>query len=188
MLKKLMIATTLCLLTACGGNSMTGTVRGTSLAPKEAIFTTLSVMGTNPMLVMFMADQQGLCEKLKANQNPKNMTALMFMMAVKNASGALDPLKTGKYTIAESATATGNIAAVAFDKQDESCTSTLGGSVSATTGTVDLTSYNVSSGGSGSSGSAAGTFDVNFGTDQATGSFSASYCEITMSGGSSTCI
>lgn len=188
MLKKLMIATTLCMLTACGGNSMTGTVKGAGLAPKEAVFTTISILGSNPMLMMFMGDQQGLCDKLKANQTPKNMTGLMFLMAVKNSSGMFDPLKTGKYTVSNMATANGNVAVASFDKQDASCMSTLGGEVAATSGTVDLTSYNVSSGGSGSSGSAAGTFDMNFGTDHATGSFSASYCAVTLSTTEPTCI
>ena len=188
---KLMLTMMPCLLAACAGNSVNGTVKGAGLTPAEAVFVTVGGMpgmGSNPMLVAFMSDQAGLCDKLKANQSFKGATAYQFMLHVLNTTGELAPLKLERYTITTTpATATGNVAQASFNKLDSTCASTVAGPVPATAGSIELTSFsvNMASGGASATGAASADFDLTFGTDRVTGSFSARYCEATL--GTPTC-
>jgi hypothetical protein len=165
-------------LTGCGG-SFSGTVNGISLNVQDSIFGLLKdEMGKSAGLVIFMADQPGLCDKLKANREPKNSTSMTFLLFnVSNDGMQLAP-STGDYTITSSLTATtrGNIGIASFSKSDGNCTATIQpANTTGQSGIVKLSALNSSAG-----GQATGTFDITVGTqnDKVTGSIAASFCDI----------
>jgi hypothetical protein len=183
--RTLLTVIALCLLTACGGNSMTGTVKGASLEPKEALF---FLWFGQPLPFIVLSDQTGMCDRLKANQVPRNATLLYLVVADINSDWSYNPPQPAKYPL-RTDSVDGKTSTAVFDKQDDTCTSAIGGSVTANSGTVELTSYNYhSSTTSQPSGSTSGTFDLMFYMDHVTGSFSASYCPVTGIPVSPTCI
>ncbi|HEU4759266.1 MAG TPA: hypothetical protein VFT91_04710 [Dehalococcoidia bacterium] len=173
------------LLTACGGDFFSGTVRGASFQPRDAVFMTSSPPGsTGQLAFVAMSDQSGLCDKLKANQAPKSSSMFGLVLGVMDTTG-LGALVPGSYVVvSRSSSTTGNISMAFFDHLDAWCQSTFGpASAEGTAGSVELTDITIEAG-----GSASGTFDVNFDTDRVTGSFVAPYCDGTMSTREPTCI
>jgi hypothetical protein len=166
------------ILSGCGG-SFSGTVNGLSLNVADSIFGLLKDDdGKSAGLVLIMADQPNLCDKLKANREPKNSTAMTFLLFnVANDGSQLAP-STGDYTITSTLgpTTRGNIGLASFSKTDGNCTDTIQpANTTGQSGLVKLSSVNSSAG-----GQANGTFDITVGTqnDKVTGTIIANFCDI----------
>lgn len=170
-------------LTGCGGpGSVSGTVSGVSLAVQDAIFfIAKDDAGKSQAAVVLLADKPNLCDTFKANRKPKSVTGLMFLlMNVKVEGTAVTALApdVADYAIVDFSTikTSGHFGDGAFVKNDANCTDSLASTATGLkSGLVKLTSLK-----SEASGSAAGTFDVSVGTqaDKLTGSFNASYCDL----------
>jgi hypothetical protein len=165
-------------LTGCGG-SFSGTVNGIPLSVQDSIFGLLKDdQGKSTGLVIFLADKPGLCDKLKANREPKNSTSFTFLLAnIANDGSQLAP-STGDYTITSNfgASTRGNVGIASFSKTDGNCTATIqSANTTGQSGVVKLSGVNSSSG-----GQATGSFDITVGTqnDKVTGTIAATYCDI----------
>lgn len=182
----MMFALALCAVAGCGGNSMTGTVKGVSMNAAEAIFAVLSDAGPGQGMFILVSDKTGLCERMKANKPPKDATLLAMLLGVIDAAGHGQALVKGTYNVKPvSPGVSGNVAISQFSKLDSTCNSTLGDTPpTGTSGTVSLSNFEAKDG-----GSASGNFDMNFDSDHVTGTFSASYCDVTTlsTGKSPTC-
>lgn len=170
-------------LSACGGpGSMNGTVAGVELPVKDAMFAIIKdQQGKSAGMYLVMADKPDLCATVKANRQPKNLTALLFSMVRYSVTmGNVEVLApdVGDYTVIKSSPQSGgNYAGAFFTHTDANCTSTLSSDATqASSGLIKLKSLKAEAG-----GSAAGDFDVTFGAgDKVTGSFNASFCDVTM--------
>jgi hypothetical protein len=176
MYSKVLVGLTLgAVLTGCPG-TFNGTVSGSSLAVADTIFyASKDAAGKTTSLVALMADKGGVCGTLKANREPKSSTFMMlqaFRLADDNTILAPD---VGEYTVLSgSPTKGGNYAWATFFHYDANCTNTLTENArTGKSGVVKLTTVNLAT-----NGSAAGSFDITFGSDHVTGSISASYCDM----------
>lgn len=171
-----LLALSLVVLSGC--NSFNGTVNGIPLSIKDAMFGLLKDdAGKSAGLLVIVADQPNICDKLKANREPKNSTSMTFVLFNIGDMGQLAP-STGDYTMTSSlgATSRGNVGIAQFSKSDGNCTATLQDkNSSAQSGLVKISSLNSSAG-----GTASATFDITVGSqnDKVTGSFNANYCDI----------
>lgn len=178
MMKKLMlVGIASSLLVACGGNSFSGSVKGSSLNPQDAVFLVInSTSGSGQLGFLAVSDQPNLCQTLKDNHSLKNATTFSAILAVSDSQGHGQPLVTGTYNVTTlTSSATGNLALVGFSKTDASCNSTYSSDTapSGKSGTVTLSSFEAKAG-----GSAHGTFDVTYDSnDHVTGAFNAAYCD-----------
>ena len=143
-----------------GGGTITGTLLGQTLTPKDAIS-----YQSGGMLVIGIADYAGACalgNNLKANSN---VLAITYT--------GTTPLPTN--TPIDVTTVQGLDAQYA--QYDAQCGSPQGESV--TGGTITLTELDACG--------AVGSFDLTFNTDHVTGSFSAPNCTNAPDGGGFTC-
>ena len=168
------LAVTLALL-ACGSSSAggtaqgsaagsaTGTVRGVALGVQDAFFSNEVATGT----VLGVTSFPGACEALYTNMHyPHGSAGLSIqLIAYPSGGGTAGPVTApGTFTLLGS-TIGGNSFGAAWTSVDASCNPT---SVQATGGTIDLTEVTASQ--------LKGTFDLTFGADHLTGSFTASDC------------
>jgi len=168
----------------CGSsNSVNGTIQGQTLSAQDALLLTnnTTVGGTTVYgLGVSIMNISNACSTAQAdissNKDPANAASLTIGI------GSTSPIAAGTFNITS---ASSPAADAIFVKTDSSCHSTIdGGAAQATSGTVTLSSVSASS--------ASGTFDLTFGSDHVTGSFSASSCTLTFpdggtDGGGPTC-
>ncbi|MEW5739348.1 MAG: hypothetical protein AB1938_10505 [Myxococcota bacterium] len=163
---------------SCGGpGSMSGTVAGIKLDVKDAIFALVkNQQGQTEGLLIALSDKPDGCASLKANRQPKNLTAVSFSMVRYSDMGSLLAPDVGDYTVINSQPSRGgNYAAAYFTHTDTNCTSTI--SDTAATGSSGIISLKTLKG--EANGIASGTYDVTFGaSDKVTGSFNATFCDI----------
>lgn len=179
-MRKFLIGLSAILAVGCGGSGVNGTVVGSTLSVKDTIFALLkNDDGKSVGLLIAMSDQSGNCDKLKANRDPKNATTMLFVLV--NRSDSAEPLAPDAtdYTIKESVAGTdkGHLGEAYFAKTDANCTNTLQEkNTKGQSGLVKISKLDGSA-----NGAANGTFDITMGTqlDKLTGSFSATYCDIT---------
>lgn len=173
--KVLLGASMLAVLAGCPG-TFNGTVGGIGLAPADTIvYPEKDTNSKTVGLFVMMADKGGLCNTLKANRMPKSATGMMLTLF--NVSEKLELLApdVGEYTVVQGAQSkAGRYAWASFNRTDANCTDTLSSSTgSGKSGLVKITALNASTNGNGS-----GSFDITFGTDHVTGTFSGSYCDM----------
>lgn len=174
-------------LLACGPtNSFSGSVQGQMMQPKEAIYAVQTLSGGGQAFTMIISDQTGLCNLYTSGHQPKSATAMGFIAEVLDSSGSTTlNLATGAYTVVSvGAGGSGNLALSFFDKVDSTCNSLLSGQQSATGtgGTFTLNAFSASN-----NGNANGSFNVNFGSDHASGTFNATACAALNASTSYTC-
>ena len=166
----------------CGGNTFGGTVAGSTLDPKGAIFDLVTENDgqgdTAQALVVFMSDQTDLCSVITGGHSFKSTTVLSMTFFTLNADrNAFTTVATGKYEVVQDpTTATGqNIASISYAQSDSSCNSLTSQTAgTATGGTAEVDSFKSQSGGTSS-----GSFNLDFtGTDTAKGSFNATWCDM----------
>ncbi len=162
------------LLTGCAG-SVNGKVADVSLNVADAIFAVLKADGKSIATVVVLSDKPKLCETFKANREPKSATALITTLFRFSDSAYLAP-EVGDYTVVGyDPTTAGSYAQSFFSRTDANCTNTI--SVDASrgkSGLIKLTAFK-----DAKNGTAGGNFDITFGEgDRLTGSFNASYCDI----------
>ena len=179
-MRKILMGLSAILAVGCGGSGVSGTVVGNTLSVKDTLFAVLkNDEGKSAGLLIAMADQPGMCDKLKANREPKNMTSLFFLLGNFSDTGESLAPDVSDYTIKESLAATdkGHLGRAFFSKTDANCTNTL--QEKNTIGQSGLVKVSKLDG--SPNGTANGTFDITMGsqTDKLTGSFSATYCDIT---------
>ena len=168
-----------------GSATVSGNLRGQSLRPADAISKTLTIStGSGPFTVaaIVITNNGGLCQKLTANQEPKNLQYLFFFLGdVNGATGAITaPAATGVFTLhnaAANSAPPAHLALVLYGSTNTSCKDA--DSTNGASGTVTLTGID--------NGSYTGSFDVNvltqdangnasFGPEHITGTFSAKSC------------
>ncbi len=156
---------------ACGSEgtslSVNGTVAGETMVAREAISFVLDETFISAGVIA-ITDAQGVCAKVTAGREPKNMKAITFMLNTWTGSREAPPTATGAHTVRPSNVhVNGNEAHVRYSATDESCDTVH--DIDATSGTVTLTKVD--------SGAYAGTFDVTFADgSHVTGSFSSTRC------------
>lgn len=164
----------LSLVAACGGpGSVNGTVSGHSLAVSDAVYADINVAG-GIVGVIFLSDHAGMCDEIKANRQPKNLTYLAIALTNFDASHKTLPLAEGEYTVSG---ANGMVALVNYNWTDSSCQTKLtAGQSNGKSGLIKLTHFSDGT-------DAAGTFDVTIGSqnDHVTGSFDAPNCNADLS-------
>jgi hypothetical protein len=175
---------------ACGGGSsstasFSGTVRGQTFQPKDAISTNATIQTpTGPASVgaIVLTNQSGVCADAAANNEPKNsMYFLIFLGVLNPSAGTISaPTAAGDFSVyARSGLPPANLAVIVSSTTDAACHDIANYDATGISGTVHLTSL--------SNGNYTGTFDVNVqqvdsngtpvGTpDRVTGSFNASNC------------
>ncbi|MFO0594313.1 MAG: hypothetical protein U0228_03385 [Myxococcaceae bacterium] len=175
MKRMMLMVAAIAALSGCSG-SVSGTVGGNSLPVADAIFAVLKdTAGKTTGAIIVLADKPKICDSLKANREPKSSTSMFFSIARITATDSLAP-DVGDYTVIDTLpTAAGSFAFAGFSHTDTNCTNTLSGSASTgKSGLVKVTNFK-----GDSTGSANGTFDVTFGGgDKVTGSFNATFCDI----------
>jgi hypothetical protein len=179
------LAVTLALL-ACGSSSTgataqgsaagsaQGTVRGVALGVQDAFFSNEVATGT----VLGVTSFPGACEAIYTNKHyPHGSAALSIQLVAYPSGGTAGPVTApGTFTLLGTSL-DGNSFGAAWTSVDASCNPT---SVQATGGTIDLTEVTASQ--------LEGTFDLTFGADHLTGSFTASNCAAAASAqGNPTC-
>lgn len=177
-------------LSACGGpGSMSGSVAGLELSVKDAMFAIIKdQQGKSAGMYLVMADKPDLCATVKANRQPKNLTGVLFSMVRYSVTmGNVEVLApdVGDYSVIKSSPQSGgNYAGAFFTHTDANCTSTLSNDASqASSGLIKLKSLKAEAG-----GYASGDFDITFGAgDKVTGSFNASFCDVTTLSSNANC-
>lgn len=174
-MKRLMTLVMAVSMVGCSG-SVNGSVGGVSLSVADAIFGTIK--GNDGKIfaaTVFMADKPKLCDSLKANRQPKQMTALQITFLRTSDTEFLAP-DVGEYTVRDNVLTPNSLSAGAsFARTDANCTNTLSANATdAKSGLVKVTNFKAET-----NGNAAGTFDITFGSgDKVTGNFNASYCDL----------
>jgi hypothetical protein len=150
-----------------GSGSMSGTVEGQSLAPKDVL--AVSVQGATNI---FITDVTGYCSAINDGHKLKSGTALVLILGQTDSSGASVAITPGTFPITDFPT--GNTAATAeLVKTDATCTNTVNESgATAVSGSVTVSAV--------SGSSVDGSYDLTMGSnDHVTGSFSAATCSYT---------
>ncbi|MBL8953304.1 MAG: hypothetical protein JNK82_21170 [Myxococcaceae bacterium] len=182
MTKRLVVMAVAVVLSACGSaGSFSGTVTGNSLSVKDAAFALLKTDdGKSAGLLLVLSDTPGMCDKVKANRTPKNSSSFtMLAFNLSDTGEALAP-DANEYTIRSELVTPplkGRIGVSFFSKVDANCTETLQDkNIAGQSGIVKITRLDGSA-----NGVASGTFDITVGTqlDKVTGSFNATFCDIT---------
>lgn len=136
---------------------------------RDAVSNT-TIVGTNSVGGILLTNSPGLCAKLTAGQQLKNVKAISIGIGTQRPSGISAPVATGTYTVYSQATIagkTGTVATAFYLTTGANCS--IVSSLESVSGTVTLTRID--------SNGYAGTFDITFSdTSHATGSFAASNC------------
>jgi hypothetical protein len=166
-------------LSACSG-SMNGTIAGSNLAVADAIFyTPKDSAGKTLGLYLVMSDKPQICTSLKANRTAKGSTTLTFLMARVSANGEILAPEVADYTVVESFlnfNSGANSALATFSKVDSNCTEVVASNArGGKSGIVKLTGVKAEA-----NGVASGTYDITVGNgnDKVTGTFAASFCDL----------
>ena len=175
---------------ACGSGSsvnatVSGNLRGQALKPADAIsqaVTITTASGPSTVAAIVITNNGGLCQKLTANQEPKNSQYLFFFLGDVNAtSGTITaPATTGTFTVytgAGGATPPPHLALVLYGSTDASCKDA--DSTSGASGTVTLTGID--------NGSYTGSFDVTVQSQDANGNASGGPEHVTGTFGAKSC-
>ena len=176
-MKRLMMAVAALAMVGCSG-SVSGTVAGNSLNVADSIFAILkNDAGKQTGALVFLSDKPKLCESLKANRTAKSATGLLFAMSRSNNDGIIAP-DVGEYTVisvGQTPTSAGNYSVGVFSRSDANCDNQISDDSSrAKSGLIKVTALKGET-----NGNAAGNFDVTFGCgDKVTGSFKATFCDI----------
>ena len=155
-----------------GSATLTGTVRGQSFAPADAI--SVNAATTSPsgsVGAVAITSQVGLCGRITSGQNSKNTQYLILVVGDYNTTTNITaaPSAPGTYTVYVSGQRPAQFAGAIYQQTDSNCTvtSTLG----ATSGSVTITSA--------SGGSFSGSFDFTLETgDHITGTFTSANCAL----------
>lgn len=173
-------AATAMALTACssssgggsGSASVTGTIQGAAVPASDSVglSSVSTANGTSEAAVgAIITNVANACGVLQSHANPANATALVLAVSASGSS-----VGTGTYDIVSQ----GFGATASYAKQDSTCNTSF--SENASGGSVTLTAV--------SGSSVSGTFDLTFGSDHVTGSFSAPICSYSAGdGGVSAC-
>jgi hypothetical protein len=173
---------------ACGGGSsspasFSGTVRGQTFQPKDAISTNATIQTPSGSVgAIVLTNQSGVCADAAANNEPKNSMYFIILLGVLNtSSGTISaPTAAGDFSVyARSGLPPANLAVIVSSTTDAACHDIANYDANGISGTVHLTSL--------SNGNYTGTFDVivqqvdSSGTpvgtpDRVAGSFTASSC------------
>lgn len=163
-------------LSGCPG-SVQGTVSGIGLSVADTLFYPVKDAGKTTNLVVLIGDKANLCTTLKANRIPRSATAMQFVFYrwADDVSTQLAP-DVGEYTVVPfgtNITRGGNYATAEFIHNDANCTNTISDNAAeGKSGLIKLAAVNAAI-----NGSATGSFDVTFGSDRVTGTFSGAYCD-----------
>jgi hypothetical protein len=163
-------------LAACSPNIVNGTVAGNGLVVADAaLWAQKDSSGNVEAAVLLLSDKPGLCDALKANRQAKNQTYLVLQLFSFNDQAQRLVPGPGDFTVVDTdPTRGGNYATAQFVKTDSACVNTLSPAVSkAKSGLVKVSTLALTASSHG-----IGTFDATFGTDNVTGAFSTSYCEV----------
>ncbi len=177
-----------------GSASFTGTVRGQTFSPKDAISanTTISTAsGPANVAAIVLVNQTGLCGDVNQNKEPKNSQYFAITLGVLQGGAFVTPTATGDFAVysGSGSPSSSNIAIVGSRTTDAQCKYIASYDAMGASGTVHLSSI--------SNGAYSGAFDVNVqgssgAADHVTGTFSASNCAILgtliSSNASTTCI
>ncbi|MBK7860791.1 MAG: hypothetical protein IPJ65_19755 [Archangiaceae bacterium] len=162
-------------LAACGpANAVHGTIDGHALAVEDAILfvqkdTSGKILGT----AVILSDQPALCSTFKANRFPRSSTFLSMGLARRNGTEVLLTPEAGEYTVSNTFATQGSVGTAFFGRLDANCVNAVPFQTAlAKSGLVTLQQISFDS-----NGGAGGTFDLSFGSDRVTGSFSVPYCE-----------
>ena len=169
-------------LAGCGParnpGSFQGTVNGMTLDVKDSLFFKYHTYSGEPLLILLMVDQPGLCGAMKTGHFLPNMT--YFQAALGELSSDPSALPTpGTFIVPDGSSSTSKYVVPLMNSTDETCSRGL--PISGFGGTATVDQYEAQSG-----GSMTGTFDVTFGTaaEPATGDFDAAFCDVPpLSGG-----
>lgn len=154
---------------ATGTGTAKGSVAGQTLSPKSAASATYVKDGD--FFLFVLSNQTDYCGAIKAGQTHANHRSLVVILYAAAAEGqSSQALGTGTYTISsEAPTNPGLYANAAFNASDASCEGILSGDAgAATSGTITLAGV--------TSKGLTGTYNLKFGNDTLTGSFSAPDC------------
>ena len=148
--------------TSSAAGSATGTVGGVSLGVQDAFFANGVTTGT----VVGVTSFSGACETLYSSKRyPRSSVGLSLQLIAYEGGGPAGPV-TAPGTFALLGTSVGgDTFGASWDSVDGSCGDTT---TQATGGTVTVTAVTASQ--------LTGTFDLTFGGDHVTGSFSATDC------------
>lgn len=181
-MRKLLFGAVLSIVTACGGGSsgpggtgsasVSGQLRGQTLAPKDAISVTSTLQSggaTQGFGAVAISNASGLCSAAAANRDIKSTPFLILVLEEISGNSAVAPTGPGDFQVNGTAKVG---TAIAFTN-DAACSHIAQYDAVSVAGVIHLTGI--------SSGAYSGTFDLqmqgNDGTtDHITGSFSASAC------------
>jgi hypothetical protein len=146
--------------TTNGTATLSGSVQGHTFSPADA------AAGISGMEVaVYISNHSGICAD-QTGQNVNEPNDERIQLTLNNLESGNDvALTTGTYTVGSGTTGL-NVAVGQFGVRDATCAPSFETMVTA--GTVTLSSLTTSM--------VAGTYSLNFGSDQVTGSFSASDC------------
>jgi len=154
-----------------GGNgtaSVTGTIQGATVPAGDAVGLDSVASGSSEAAVgAIITNVASACSVLQDHGNPPGATALVVAVSAMGGSVA-----TGTYSIVSQ----GFGATASYTTEDTTCNTSF--SENASSGSVTLTTV--------SGSTVAGTFDVTFGSDHLTGSFSAPICNYSAGDGGPT--
>ncbi len=164
------------IIVGCGGpGGFDGKVSGTELKVSEALlFPAKDGSGKLVGAYVGMANVTGVCDRLKAGRAFKDTTAVLIAMTTLGTDLKATAPTPGDYPV-KLPTGAGNAAIATFVKTDSKCMTTIpGGNSNGVSGLVKLSAIKLEAG-----GSAQGTFDITFGSqnDKTTGSFNATFCD-----------
>jgi len=156
-------------LLACGGSSTSGSVQGNTLSIADAIY----LISPSDGMRLVISDHDQLCGLISSPILPTGTNTFLIGGAF-IFDGLPDPPDAGTYAIFDvdgPTVPSGNDAFLSFQKGDDACSPSL--RVSATGGSLVLTSVGANTPG----GQTKGSLDLTFpGTDTLKGDFTASYC------------
>jgi hypothetical protein len=160
-------------LAGCSG-SMNGQVGGLSLNVADAAFAILrDDQGKATSAIVVMSDKPKICEAYKSNRVAKTSTSLAFTLFRFSDTDYLSPDAAEYTTTDNTPTSAGSYAWAFFERTDSDCRAST--DARGKSGLVKLTNIKGEA-----NGSANATFDITFSTgDKVTGSFNATYCDIT---------
>ncbi len=146
-----------------GTASVTGTIQGAAIPASDAVGLSSVASGSSEAAVgAIITNIASACSVLQDHGNPPSATALVVAVSAMGGSVA-----TGTYGIVSQ----GFGATASYATEDATCNTSF--SESASSGSVTLTTV--------SGSTVAGTFDLTFGGDHLTGSFSAPVCSYSAS-------
>jgi hypothetical protein len=162
------IAAAACSSSSGGGTgtaSVTGTIQGAAVPASDTVgLSSVASGGSEAAVGAIITNIAGACGVLQSHGNPPSATALIVAVTAMGGSVA-----TGTYGVVSQ----GFGASASYATEDTSCNTSF--SENASSGSVTLTTVSAST--------VAGTFDLTFGSDHLTGSFSAPICSYTTADG-----